>query len=97
MAMRRSNLLARENRPLRKKNPISGKEVNSIDLPEMASAELCRGRKVSSLSADNSKQLIAIRIDAELLSRLRRIASKRRKPYQVVLHDLLESAVRKVT
>ena len=38
------------------------------------------------------KQLIAIRIAPTLLARLRRLAAKRSKPYQTLIHELLERA-----
>jgi predicted DNA binding CopG/RHH family protein len=44
----------------------------------------------------NAKQLIAIRIAPKLLSQLRRMAAKQSKPYQTLIHDLLEKAARKV-
>jgi uncharacterized protein (DUF4415 family) len=41
-----------------------------------------------------AKQLIAIRIDPTLLARLRRLAAGQGKPYQTLMHELLEAAVR---
>jgi predicted DNA binding CopG/RHH family protein len=39
--------------------------------------------------------LIAIRISPRLLSQLRQLAAKRDKPYQTLIHELLERATRK--
>ena len=42
-----------------------------------------------------AKQLIAIRIDPRLLlARLRRLARRRQKPYQTMIHELLERAAK---
>jgi predicted DNA binding CopG/RHH family protein len=38
----------------------------------------------------NANQLIAIRISPRLLAQLRRLASKPSKPYQTLIHELLE-------
>jgi predicted DNA binding CopG/RHH family protein len=39
-----------------------------------------------------AKQLIAIRIDPRLLASLRRMATRMGKPYQTLIHELLEKA-----
>ena len=39
-----------------------------------------------------AKQLIAIRLSPQLLLRLRRMASRQGKPYQTLIHELLEKA-----
>jgi predicted DNA binding CopG/RHH family protein len=36
--------------------------------------------------------LIALRISPQLLAQLRRLAAKQDKPYQTLIHDLLEKA-----
>ena len=41
---------------------------------------------------DAAKQLIAIRLSPLLLLRLRRMASRQGKPYQPLIHELLEKA-----
>jgi predicted DNA binding CopG/RHH family protein len=40
-------------------------------------------------------QLIAIRIAPRLLAQLRRLAAKQDKPYQTLIHELLERAAKK--
>jgi predicted DNA binding CopG/RHH family protein len=39
--------------------------------------------------------LIAIRIASRLLAQLRRLAAKQAKPYQTLIHELLERAASK--
>jgi predicted DNA binding CopG/RHH family protein len=46
------------------------------------------GRPVSGMA----KQLIAIRLSPRLLSQLRKMAAKQGKPYQSLIHELLEKA-----
>ena len=69
--------------------------IDFSDLPESTDAELQRARRVGRPKTGNAKQLIAIRISPKLLSRLRRLAAKRDKPYQTFIHELLEEAARK--
>jgi predicted DNA binding CopG/RHH family protein len=42
-------------------------------------------------ASGNAKQLIAIRIAPQLLRQLRRMAAKQSKPYQTLIHELLEN------
>jgi uncharacterized protein (DUF4415 family) len=53
---------------------------------------LKRARRVGRPKSAHAKQLIAIRIDPRLLVRLRRLARSRGKPYQTLIHELLEEA-----
>ena len=66
------------------------------DIPESTASELRRARRVGRPSTGNAKQLIAIRIAPKLLRQLRRMAAKQSKPYQTLIHELLEKAARKV-
>ncbi|HWZ55163.1 MAG TPA: BrnA antitoxin family protein [Verrucomicrobiae bacterium] len=75
--------------------PIQGKPIDFSDLPESTDTELRRARRVGRPKSGSAKQLIAIRISPKLLSRLRRLAAKRDKPYQTLIHELLEEAARK--
>lgn len=66
--------------------------IDFSDLPESTDQELRRARRVGRPKTGNAKRLIAIRISPKLLSRLRRLAAKREKPYQTLIHELLEKA-----
>ncbi len=70
-------------------------KIDFSDIPESAPAELKRARRVGRPSTGNAKQLIAIRIDPKLLATLRRIAARESKPYQTLIHELLEKAAKK--
>jgi len=67
-------------------------QIDFSDIPESSDAELKHARRVGRPKSGHAKQLIAIRIDPRLLARLRRLASRQRKPYQTLIHELLESA-----
>ena len=66
--------------------------LNLSDIPEATDGQLRRARRVGRPATGNAKQLIAIRIDPRLLTRLRRLAAKQSKPYQTLIHELLERA-----
>ena len=65
------------------------------DIPESTPDELKRARRVGRPKTGNAKQLIAIRVAPRLLAQLRRLAAKQSKPYQTLIHELLERAARK--
>lgn len=65
------------------------------DIPETTGGELRRARRVGRPVSGKAKQLIAIRIAPRLLSQLRRMAARQSKPYQTLIHELLEKATRK--
>jgi uncharacterized DUF497 family protein/predicted DNA binding CopG/RHH family protein len=69
--------------------------LNLSDIPEATDQQLRRARRVGRPSTGNAKQLIAIRIAPRLLSQLRRLAAKQSKPYQTLIHELLERATNK--
>jgi predicted DNA binding CopG/RHH family protein len=54
-----------------------------------------RARRVGRPRTGHAKDLIAIRISPRLLQQLRRLAGKQSKPYQTMIHEMLEEAVRK--
>jgi uncharacterized protein (DUF4415 family) len=62
------------------------------DIPEASGADLKRARRVGRPRGETTKQLIAIRIDPRLLASLRRMATRLGKPYQTLIHELLERA-----
>ena len=66
--------------------------IDFSDIPDSTDAELKRARRVGRPKTGNAKQLIAIRISPRLLAQLRRLAAKQSKPYQTLIHELLEKA-----
>jgi len=86
----------RARRRAKSARPIQDSRIDLSDIPEAIDAELRRARRVGRPATGNAKQLIAIRIAMKLLSQLRGMAAKQSKPYQTLIHDLLEKAARKV-
>ena len=83
-------------RPLAKSaRPTPDNQLDLTDIPEATDEQLRRARRVGRPVTGNAKQLIAIRIAPRLLAQLRRIAAKQSKPYQTLIHELLERAARK--
>jgi predicted DNA binding CopG/RHH family protein len=87
---------ARATRRAKNAGPIPDSRIDLSDIPEASDAELRRARRVGRPASGNAKQLIAIRIAPKLLDQLRRMAAKQCKPYQTLIHELLEKAARKV-
>lgn len=68
-------------------------EIDFSDIPELTEEQLESARKVGRPKSDSPKQLIAVRIAPDLLSNLRKLAKLKKKPYQTLMHELLEKAV----
>ncbi len=89
---KRSESSARDKRAARNARHISDSRIDFSDIPESTDAELKRARRVGRPKSAHAKQLIAIRLDPRLLGRLRRLARSKEKPYQTLIHELLEKA-----
>jgi predicted DNA binding CopG/RHH family protein len=83
-------------RPTKNAEPMPDRMLDLSDIPESTDVELRRARRVGRPASGNAKQLIAIRIAPQLLRQLRRMAAKQSKPYQTLIHELLEKSARKV-
>lgn len=70
------------------------RRIDFSGIPESTDAELKRARRVGRPKTGNAKQLIAIRISPRLLTELRRMAARQSKPYQTLIHQLLERAAK---
>ena len=95
MAKKQSALSAHGKRAARSTKPTADQEIDFSDIPDSTDEELKRARRVGRPATGSAKQLIAIRIDPKLLERLRKLASKQHKPYQTLIHELLEKAATK--
>ena len=73
----------------------SKSKIDFSDIPELTDKELSKAKRVGRPNSDNPKQLIAFRIDPRLLNKLKKLAILKNKPYQTLLHELLELAVKK--
>lgn len=94
MAKKRSALSAPAKPHAKSVRHIPDSKIDFSDIPNSSTEELSGARRVGRPATGRAKQLIAIRIDPELLAELRRLAARKRKPYQTLLHELLEAAVR---
>jgi predicted DNA binding CopG/RHH family protein len=85
---------ARARQRAKNAKPTPDSKLDLSDIPESTAAELHRGRRVGRPTTGHAKQLIAIRIAPKLLRQLRRMAAKQSKPYQTLIHELLEKSAR---
>lgn len=83
---------ARGKRAARSVRHIPDSEIDFSDIPELSDKQLKRMRRIGRPATGMAKQLIAIRLSPRLLATLRQMAAKRRKPYQTLIHELLEKA-----
>ena len=95
MAKKRSVSSARGRLRGKSAKHMPDRDIDFSDIPESTEEELARARRVGRPSTGNAKLLIAVRISPKLLMRLRKLAAKKRKPYQTLMHELLEDAVNK--
>ena len=90
MARKRLASSARGKRAAKSTKHTPETQIDFSDVPESTEVELQRARRVGRPRTGVAKQLIAIRIAPQLLGRLRRLAAKQSKPYQTLIHELLE-------
>ena len=92
MRRKQSGSSARDRRAARSAKHIPDSQIDCSDIPEATEAQLRRMRWVGRPSIGMAKQLIAIRLAPRLLAQLRKMAAKQGKPYQTLIHELLEKA-----
>ena len=95
MARKNSASSARGRRAGGNGKPIPDSRIDFSDVPESTAEELGRARRVGRPSSGAAKQLIAIRLSPRLLNQLRKLAARQGKPYQSLIHELLDKAVSK--
>jgi uncharacterized DUF497 family protein len=92
MTKKRFGSSARVVRARKSGKHTSTEAIDFSDIPESTDVELRRARRVGRPRTGKAKQLIALRISPQLLAQLRRLAARQDKPYQTLIHDLLEKA-----
>lgn len=95
MAKKKLGSSARGRRRAKNARHISDAAIDFSDIPQLSEKQLLTARRVGRPRTGNAKQLIAIRISPELLAQLKHIADVEGRPYQTLMHDLLERAVKK--
>ena len=74
------------------------RRIDFSDIPEMSDAQLRAMRRVGRPTlGDVARQLIAIRIDPQVLEDLRNEAKRRDIGYQTLIHDILTKHAKKKT
>jgi predicted DNA binding CopG/RHH family protein len=91
MKKKRSESSAHGTHAERRAKHISDSPIDFSDIPEASDEEPKRMCRVGRPSTGMAKQLIAIRLSPKLLS-LRRMPAKLGRPYQALIHELLEKA-----
>lgn len=66
--------------------------IDFSDIPELSAQQLRQAKRVGRPPTGRAKQLIALRVSPLLLARIKRIAKRKRVPYQTLMHELLEKA-----
>jgi predicted DNA binding CopG/RHH family protein len=95
MKKKRSVLSVPGKRATRNVKHMPDSQIDFSDIPEATDTQLKRMRRVGRPVSGMAKQLIAIRLSPRLLSQLRKMATKQGKPYQSLIHELLEKAANK--
>ena len=68
--------------------------IDFSDFPESSDRELCHARRVERPRNIDAKKLIAIRIRPGLLGKIQSAAKEKGKPYQTLIHEILERATK---
>jgi len=92
MAKKQSGSSVRGKQVAKSVQPIPDRQIDFSDIPQSTDEELKRARRVGRPKSGTGKQLIAIRLSPKLLDAIRRMAAKQKKPYQTLIHELLEKA-----
>jgi uncharacterized protein (DUF4415 family) len=95
MVKKSSGLSARAKRMATNAKYMPDSEIDYSDIPKSTPEELKRARRVGRPTTGHAKHLIAIRMSPNLLWKLRKMAEKKSKPYQTLIHEILERATRK--
>jgi uncharacterized protein (DUF4415 family) len=96
MAKKRSASSARGKLRAKNAKHLPDSKIDFSDIPELSPEQLSRAKQVGRPRIENPKQLIAVRLSPNLIFELRKLAKQRGKPYQTLMHELLEQAIKKV-
>jgi uncharacterized protein (DUF4415 family) len=88
----------RVERAAKKEKDMKSKKIDFSDIPELSDKQLSQLRRVKRPTVgDEPRKLIAIRLDARVLSWLRETAEKKGKPYQSLVNEILAAEMRKAS
>jgi uncharacterized protein (DUF4415 family) len=82
----------------KKEKNMKSKKIDFSDIPELFVKQLSWLQRVGRPTVgDEPRKLIAIRLDAKVLSWLRETAEKKGKPYQSLVNEILAEEMRKAS
>jgi uncharacterized protein (DUF4415 family) len=82
----------------KKEKGMKSKKINFSDIPELTDEQLSSMRRVGRPTVGGEpRKLIAIRVDAKVLSWLRKTAEKKGLPYQSFVNEILASEMQKAS
>ncbi|MBM2803423.1 MAG: hypothetical protein HW419_1316 [Deltaproteobacteria bacterium] len=91
-------LSARGERAGKQEKIMKARKINFSDIPELSDKQLSRMRRVGRPTlGDEPRKLIAIRLDAKVLSWLRKSAEKKGLPYQTLVNKILAEEMKKAS
>lgn len=93
MAKTKSGSSAQGKRTAKNVKHMPDNKIDYSDIPESTDEELRLAARVGRPKSATTKQLIAIRLDPTLISRLKKLAKIQDVPYQTLIHQLLEDAL----
>jgi uncharacterized protein (DUF4415 family) len=77
---------------------MKSKKIDFSDIPELSDSQLSRMRRVGRPTVgDEPRKLIAIRLDARVLSWLRETAEKKGQPYQSLVNEILAEKMKRAS
>ena len=84
-----------------KQAPRSGRHIRTpptdfLGIPELSDEQLTRMGRIGRPATGMAKQLVAIRMSPQLVATLRQMVTKRARPYQTLIHELLDKAASQV-
>lgn len=80
----------------KRRKPTLGSLIDYSDIPASTPGELKKAFESREKRKKTAKQLIAIRIAPQVLHKLRKLAVIKSKPYQTLIHEILEKATKRV-
>lgn len=73
------------------------RDIDFTDIPELSDTQLRRMKRVGRPTLGRApRKAVSLRLDQDVLARLKARATKRGVPYQSLINDILARAVRRV-
>ena len=96
MARKSFGSSARGSRARKSAKPIPDRKIDFSDIPELSDRQLQSMKRLGRpLLGEAPRKLVAVRIDPEVLDRLRQEAKEKDTGYQTLINDILAKHVKK--